>query len=189
MGVTRLPRPSLVEHARLSTGFGDVAASLERLHRTFGPVVDIGYRIPLRVVCLFGPDANKHVLADNAANFTWREAFRMLEVVDGPTALVVSDGEEHRRRRRLVQPAFAMKRVDAHLNLITTELDKTLDGWRPGRRLVAHTELRAAVRRIVVRALFGPDLGTRADEIGERLEPALRYVQRTPLTRFDVDLR
>ncbi len=52
---------------------------------------------------VFGPEANQHVLADGAANFTWREAFGLLEVVDGPTALVLSDGDEHRRRRRLVQ--------------------------------------------------------------------------------------
>jgi cytochrome P450 len=49
--------------------------------------------------------------------------------------------------------------------------------------------LRAAIRRIVVRALFGNPMGDRSDEIGERLEPALRYVQRSPLSRLDVDLR
>ena len=45
------------------------------------------------------------------------------------------------------------------------------------------------MRRIVLRSLFGGLLGDRADEVGERLEPALRYVQRSPLTRFDRDLR
>jgi cytochrome P450 len=166
-----------------------MAWTLERLHRLYGPVVDFGFKVPLRVVCLFGPEANQHVLADNADNFLWAEAFRLLEVVDGPTALVVSDGAEHRRRRRLVQPAFALKRVDAHVELIAAEVDRTLSGWQPGRRLDAHAELRATVRRIVVRALFGDQMGDLADEIGERLEPALRYVQRTPMTRFDVDLR
>ncbi|MEY2590030.1 MAG: hypothetical protein QOJ67_2014 [Acidimicrobiaceae bacterium] len=173
----------------MATRGSDVAWTLERLHRRYGPVVDFGYRFPIRAVCLFGPEANKHLLADNADNFLWAEAFRLLEVVDGPTALVMSDGDEHRRRRRLVQPAFAVKRVDAHLDLIVAELDRTLAGWHPGRRLDAHAELRAAVRRIVVRALFGDQMGAVADEIGDRLEPALRYVQRTPLSRFDVDLR
>jgi cytochrome P450 len=166
-----------------------MAWTLEQLHGRYGAVVDFGFRIPLRAVCLFGPEANQHILADNADNFLWAEAFRMLEVVDGPTALVVSDGAEHRRRRRLVQPAFALKRVDAHLGLAVAEVDATLDGWRPGRKLDAHADLRATVRRIVVRALFGNDMGAQADAIGELLEPALRYVQRTPMTRFDVDLR
>jgi cytochrome P450 len=151
--------------------------------------VDVGFRFPLRAVYLFGPEANQHILADNAGNFTWREAFQLLEVVDGPTALALSDGDEHRRRRRLVQPAFAIKRVDAHLELVVDEIDRALGGWRPGRRLNALAELRAVVRRIVVRALVGQRFGELADEIGARLEPALMYVRRTPLTRLDVDLR
>ena len=188
-GANGLPRPNVVEHLRLAAGVQDLAGTLERIHRTYGPVVDVGYRLPARVVYLFGPEANRHVLADNAANFTWREAFRPLEVVNGPTALVLSDGDVHRRRRRLVQPAFARTRVDAHLELVVHELDRTLDSWRPGRQVRAHADLRAAVRRIVVRALVGHRFGALADEIGQRLEPALRYVQRTPLSRLDVDLR
>lgn len=167
----------------------DIAWTLTRLHDRYGPVVDVGYRIPFRLFYLFGPDGNRHVLADGAANFLWREAFELIEVVNGPTALVLSDGDAHHRRRRLVQPAFSIRRVDAHLDLIVRELDATLDTWTPGRRLVAHTELRPAIRRIVVRALFGEQLGSLADEIGDRLEPALRHVQRTPLRRVDVDLR
>jgi cytochrome P450 len=151
-------------------------------------VVDFGFQFPLRAVYLFGPEANRHILADDAPNFTWREAFRLLEVVDGPTALALSDGDQHRRRRRLVQPAFAIKRVDAHLELVVAEVDRGLAEWRPGRHLNALAELRAVVRRIVVRALVGQRLGELADEIGTRLEPALHYVRRTPLTRFDVDL-
>ena len=50
------------------------------------------------------------------------------------------------------------------------------------------SELRAAIRRIVVRALFGEGLAAEADRIGELLEPALAYVGRTPLSRIDVDL-
>lgn len=168
---------------------GDVGWVLEHLHDTYGPVVEVGYRVPLRVVCVFGPEANRHVLSDHPEDFTWKEAFRLLEVVDGPTALGVSDGAEHRRRRRLVQPAFSVARVNAHLDLVVAEIDRTLAGWTAGRHLDAYAELRSAVRRIAVRALVGERLGDLADEIGRRLEPALAYVQRSPATRFDVNLR
>jgi cytochrome P450 len=165
----------------------DLGALLTHLHAAYGPVVEAGVG-PLRFVYLFGPEANEVVLSSAADRFRWREAFQALEVVDGPTALVLSDGEDHDRRRRLVQPAFAKRRVDAMAAVAVEEVDRTLDGWRPGRRLVAHAELRACVRRNVVRSLFGPTLGDRADEVGELLEPALAYVQRSPLRRIDVDL-
>ena len=162
--------------------------TLVDMRRRFGPVVEVGTG-PFRFVYLFGLEANEHVLGSNAANFEWAPAFRLLEVVDGPTALVMSDGPDHKRRRRLVQPAFSMKRIDAHLGVIVEEVDRALDGWTPGRRFRAYDQLRDAVRRIVLRSLFGDLLGDRADEVGELLEPALRYVQRSPFTRFDRDLR
>lgn len=182
------PRPSLLGHLRLAARITDLAWVLETLHERYGPVVDFGFERVQRAVLLFGPEANRYVLADDPGNFTWKEAMRLLEVVDGPQALLLSDGEEHRRRRRLVQPAFGIKRVDAQLALVVDEIDRALDDWRPGRTLDAHVDLRAAVRRIVVRGLFGYGLGAVADEIGERLEPALRYVGRTPMTRIDIDL-
>jgi cytochrome P450 len=189
VGAPSLPRPGLLEHLRLAAKANDLAGSLERLHDRHPEVVDFGFRFPLRTVIAFGPAANQHLLADDPGNFLWAEAFRLLAVVNGPGALVLSDGDEHRRRRRLVAPAFGIKRVDAHLDLVVSEVDRALAAWTPGRRLVAHAELRAAVRRIVVRALVGHEAGALADQIGERLEPALRYVGRTPMTRVDVDLR
>jgi cytochrome P450 len=182
-------RPGPFEQATLVRGLvRDMGPTLVELRRRYGDVVDLGYG-PLRFTYLFGAEATEHLLATNAANFEWAPAFRMLEVVDGPTALVMSDGPDHKRRRRLVQPAFALKRVDAHLGLVVDEVDRALDEWTPGRSFGAHGQLRGAVRRIVLRSLFGDQLGDRADEVGELLEPALRYLQRLPTARFDHDLR
>jgi cytochrome P450 len=167
---------------------GDLVGVLEDLHRRHGPVVDFGYGSG-RMVLVFGAEANEHVLSSAADAFEWGDAMQALVAVDGPTALVVSDGEDHRRRRRLVQPAFSIKRVDAHLGLVVTEVDRALAAWQPGAQLDAGASLRDAVRRIVVRALFGEHLGTDADRFGALLEPGLRYVQRMPQVRFERDLR
>ena len=131
MGST-LPRPSFREHLKLAAKVNDLAWTLDHLHDTYGPVADVGYRIPIRLVYLMGVEANRYLLSEHPENFTWNEAFSLLEVVNGPTALVLSDGDEHRRRRRLVQPAFAIKRVDAHLGLVVTEIDRALASWTPG---------------------------------------------------------
>jgi cytochrome P450 len=162
--------------------------TVEALQQRYGNVVRFGYR-PFRYTVLFGPEANKLILADHADAFTWREAFAMLEPVDGPTALVVSDGDEHKRRRRLVQPAFHTKRINGYVDLMVEEVDRTLATWAPGRELRASDELRRSVRRIVVRALFGDELRERADEIGDVLEPALDFVDQPLLQQqLKVDL-
>src|SRR2546423_1409853 len=162
--------------------------TVEKLHMRYGNVVRFGYR-PFRYVVLFGADANKLILADRVEAFTWREAFAMLEPVDGPTALVMSDGDEHKRRRRLVQPAFHTKRINGYVDLMVEEVDRTLATWTAGREVRAYDDLRKSVRRIVVRALFGEGLRERADEIGDVLEPALEFVDRPLLQQqLKVDL-
>lgn len=183
-------RLSYVDHLRLfpRLASGDLVGVLTELHRRYGPVVDFGYGSG-RMVLVFGSEANEHVLSTAAHTFEWGEAMQALVAVDGPTALVVSDGEDHRRRRRLVQPAFSIKRVDAHLGLVVTEVDLALAAWQPGTRLDAGASMREAVRRIVVRALFGEQLGAEADRFGELLEPGLKYVQRMPQLRFERNLR
>lgn len=183
-------RLSTRDHLRLvpRAARGDLVGVLQELHRRHGPVVDVGYG-GSRMVVVFGPEANEHVLATHADAFEWGEAMQALVAVDGPTALVVSDGADHKRRRRLVQPAFSIKRIDAHLGLVVTEVDRALAAWTPGARLDAAASLRDAVRRIVVRALFGEHLGAEADRFGELLEPGLRYVQTLPQQRIERDLR
>jgi cytochrome P450 len=161
---------------------------LPELARRYGPVFEIGRPGPVRFVCLVGAEANELVLAGNPSNFLWRDVTASLIPVDGDTALVVSDGDDHRRRRRLVQPAFARKRIEGYLPITVDEVTATIDRWRPGDVVDVHGELRASVRRIVIRALFGDRLKGRADELGDHLQPALDYVNRPFPLRFDHDL-
>ena len=61
-------------------------------------------------VYLLGAEANKFVFA-NADAFSWRETFENLALVDGPTALIVSDGDDHRRRRSVVAPGLRHRQI------------------------------------------------------------------------------
>ena len=83
--------------------------ALLALYRRRGPIVNAGIA-GRGYTYLLGPEANKFVFA-NADAFSWQEAFQVLVPVDGPTALVVSDGADHRRRRSLVAPALQDRQV------------------------------------------------------------------------------
>ena len=163
------------------------AEALRDLHGRYGAVVAFGYR-PFRYVALFGVDANRYLLADHPENFRWREALASLIAVDGDTALVVSDGAEHQRRRRLVQPAFNVPRIQGYLDVMVDEIDRELDTWAQGRRVDAFGSLRRAIRRIAVRSLFGDTLGARADELGEALVAAIDFVNRPISLQFKFDV-
>jgi cytochrome P450 len=66
--------------------------------------------------------------------------------------------------------------VNGYLDVILAELDSTIDAWSPGSVVDASADFRAAVRRIVSRALFGREMGEAADALGRHLQPALDFL-------------
>ena len=154
-----------------------------QLYERYGPVVRL-FSLPSSYTYLFGREANELILSQRPDEFTWREALRALEHVDGPTALVVTDGADHKRRRRLVQPAFATRRIDAAVPIVVDEVDKAIDGFETGGQVDIYATYRKVVRRIVARVLFGAGLAGQADRLGEALEPAMHFIDRPPPFQF-----
>jgi hypothetical protein len=151
---------------------------LRFLHRRRGPVVRFGAGRH-RYAYLFGPEANRFVFANDEL-FTMREAFEGLVPVDGETSLIVSDGAEHKHRRRLVQPAMHHRQVARYRAIMTEGADEVIDRWRPGEVVDAYQAFRGAIRRGTLRSLFGPRLAEDADFLGEHLQALLDLVDRQP---------
>jgi cytochrome P450 len=78
---------------------------------------------------LLGPEANKFVFA-NADAFSWAQTFESLAIVDGPTALIVSDGDDHRRRRSVVAPGLRHRQIQDYVQTMAGNIDAVIDGWR-----------------------------------------------------------
>ncbi|MBQ0984718.1 cytochrome P450 [Streptomyces sp. F63] len=187
MTAGRLPGPGPLGHVRYLRGLlGAPYGALLELRRRYGPVCAFGFG-SRRYVLLFGAEANRLLLSDSPRNprFLSRDVLSLLIPVVGSCAMVVSDGEEHRRRRSLVQPAFAQRRIRGCLPVMLEEIHRMIGGWRPGQTVDAFTEARSCIRRIAVRSLFGDRLEAHTDVIGRDLERALRYINRSPFLRFD----
>jgi cytochrome P450 len=152
--------------------------ALLALHRRRGPMVDAGIGRH-GYVYLFGAEANKFVFANSDA-FNWWEAFQVLVPIDGPTALIVSDGADHRRRRSLVQPAFHHRHIANYLQIMAANADAVIDSWRPGDAVDIFAQLRSAIRRSAIESLFGQRMAGHTDFLGEQLQPLMDLTSRLP---------
>jgi cytochrome P450 len=128
---------------------------------------------------LLGAEANKFVFA-NADAFSWRETFQNLAIVDGPTALIVSDGDDHRRRRSVVAPGLRHRQIQDYVQTMASNIDTVIDRWRPGQRLDIYQQCRSAVRRSTAESLFGQRIAAHSDFLGEQLQPLLDLTHRLP---------
>jgi cytochrome P450 len=149
---------------------------LLRMYETYGPVFTMRL-LYLPVVFALGPEANHHITVSNASNFRWREG-SMGDLIpllgDG---LLTTDGDYHRRARRIMLPAFHRERLLDSTSIMVEESERALAPWRPGERLNLYTWTRRLALRVAMRALFGfdPDRGGRDQRMAEEFEETLGY--------------
>lgn len=188
--VDRLPGPSLWGHRRYIKGMlGKPYDALVELHRVHGPVCKFGVG-GQQYVLMFGAEANELLLTDSPRDpkFLSRDVLTLLIPVVGANAMVVSDGEDHRRRRALVRPAFTRRRIEGYVPTMVDEIHRMIGGWSSGQSVDAFADVRSCIRRIAIHSLFGDRLKAHTDEIGRELQTALNYINRSPFLRFDHDL-
>ncbi|MEV6397183.1 cytochrome P450 [Streptomyces sp. NPDC051907] len=140
-------------------------------YRAHGSVVGVGYGSQ-RTTFVFGPEANAFVFA-NPSLFSWRDSFEVMLPVLGDTALLVTDGPDHHRRRHLTLPAFHRRRIDAYVRLMARNTAAAVETWQSGRRLDLYQALRSVIRCNTVEALYGARLAADNQMIGARLQIAL----------------
>ncbi|MFB6718768.1 cytochrome P450 [Kribbella sp. NPDC056345] len=138
---------------------------------------------PIHFTYLFGAEANRFVFA-NSELFRWREAFEFLVPITGETALITSDGEPHKRRRRLVQPAFHHRQIAGYVDTFRRNADRVIDGWRPGEVVDAYAEFRRAIRRSTIELLFGERLAADEQRLGDQLQLVLDLLDLLPFERL-----
>jgi cytochrome P450 len=149
---------------------------LLRMYETYGPVFTMRL-LYLPVVFALGPEANHYITVSNASNFRWREG-SMGDLIpllgDG---LLTTDGDYHRRARRIMLPAFHRERLLDSTAIMVEETERALEPWRPGERLNLYTWTRRLALRVAMRALFGfdPDRGGRDQRMAEEFEETLGY--------------
>ncbi len=146
---------------------------LLRLYEEYGPVFSMRLMYA-PVVFAIGPEANHHITVTGASNFRWRDG-GMGDLIpllgDG---LLTTDGDYHRRARRIMLPAFHREQIAAAQGVMAEEAERALRSWRPGERLDLYAWTRRLALRVAMRALFGFDPSRSAD-MAARFERALGF--------------
>lgn len=117
----------------------------------------------------------KHVLQDSPRNYTKERTpdFMMLKPMLGE-GMLTSEGESWLRQRRMAQPAFHRRRIEAFGDLMVRMTLEMMEEWAAytidGRSLEMVDEMTRLTLRIVAKALFGYDVSREADVFGDAVE-------------------
>ncbi|MER5465473.1 cytochrome P450 [Streptomyces sp. NPDC002668] len=128
-----------------------------------GPVVRIRLGgLPAYVIN--DADLVRSVLVGEAGRFDQGVMIEKVRPLLG-SGVGTADGAEHRRLRRLMQPAFHKARIARYAATMTAVAAERSAAWQPGRTLRIDEEMNELALTTVARALFSSDLG--ADAITE----------------------
>jgi len=140
---------------------------LQSLARDHGDLVH--FRLgPQDIYIVSNPDWIKDILVTNQANFTKSRFLQRAKVLLGE-GLLTSEGEFHRRQRRLVQPAFHRDRLVGYASAMVETTAHTREQWTDGAQLDMAREMMRLTLGVVAKTLFSADVASDADEIGNAL--------------------
>lgn len=98
--------------------------------------------------------------------------------------LVTSTGNQWKRQRQVLQPAFHREVLASIGALVTRATEKILAGWRVGQAIDVAAEMTRLTLRILGRTLFGTEFPKETDSIGQAITTLLSCVhepgQQTP---------
>jgi cytochrome P450 len=107
-------------------------------------------------------------LVTHNSNFVKGRALQRAKRLLGQ-GLLTSEGDLHRRQRRLVQPAFHRQRIASYASVMVEHADRTSKRWRDGETFDISQEMMRLTLGIVGKTLFDADVQSEADEIGEAM--------------------
>ncbi len=127
---------------------------------------------PQPVFLVSNPDWIRDILVTHQTQFIKSRMLERAKVLLGE-GLLTSEGEFHKRQRRLVQPAFHRERLIGYGASMVEAAAQCRRQWSHGARLDIAREMNRLALAIVAKTLFSADVSSEADEIGAALTEVL----------------
>jgi len=147
-------------------------------YRRYGNLVSFSTRFDPRFVLVFGPEELKRVFTAPPDVLRAGEANALLGPILGERSVLLLDGAEHLRQRKLMLPPFHGERMRAYVEVMVEATDRAIDRWPVGEPFALMPEMQALTLDVIVRAVFGVEEGARSDELKAALRAMIEPLSR-----------
>jgi cytochrome P450 len=155
-----------VQTARL---IGRPVPFFERCRRRFGEtfsarVVGLG-----RIVFISDPSSLKRLFGADRQNTIAPGRNIVLAPVLGQRSLLLLEGDEHLRRRKLMLPPFHGERMRAYETVMAKATERELASWPVGRTFRLHPRMQSITLEVILSAVFGVEDHERRQDLRRNL--------------------
>jgi cytochrome P450 len=103
------------------------------------------------------------------------EANAILRPTLGSHSLLLLDGEEHLRQRKLMLPAFHGERIERYREIMREATERAVASWPAGEPFALRPHTQAITFEVIVRAVFGVDDAAAMERLREPLRRMLDW--------------
>jgi cytochrome P450 family 135 len=167
----RLPPGPRLPRALQTAGFmfGSSPWFIDACRRRFGDAVTFRTLFDGGFVMVFHPTLVKELFQGPPEQLRAGEANAMLGPVVGERSVLLLDGSEHLRHRRLMLPPFHGRRMQAFAEAMRRAADIEIDGWPVGERFALLPSMQSLTLRVIMQAVFGYAPGPAEEELRRRV--------------------
>lgn len=115
------------------------------------------------VVFLCEPEDVKTVFRGTPEQTNMGDINGLFRRVLGTNSLLVIDGDEHLRQRRLLLPPFNGERIAEHYGAMLAAAEEDVATWQEGQTLTLQPHMQAMTLNVILAAVFGLGPGERRD--------------------------
>src|ERR1700722_2372171 len=151
---------------------------LEACRRRYGDAVTFGTLFDQRFVMVFDPELVKEIFQGSSAALHAGEANALLGPILGERSVLLLDGSEHLRHRRLLLPPFHGRQMLGYAQTIRESTDLEIDAWPVSTPFPLLPSMQSLTLRVIVRAVFGYEPGAAEEELRRRLQAMVERLAR-----------
>ncbi len=142
---------------------------LAACRRRYGSAVTFSTLFDSSFVMVFDPALVKQLFQGSNDQLHAGEANALLGPVLGERSVLLLDGAEHLRHRKLMLPQFHGARMQSYAETIRTATDHEIDSWPIGEPFALLPSMRSLTLRVIVEAVFGYGPGAEQRNLAHRL--------------------
>ena len=151
---------------------------IDACRRRYGDAVTFSTLFDERFVMVFHPALIKELFQGPHEQLRAGEANVMLGPIVGERSVLMLDGDQHLRHRRLLLGPFHGRRLQAHADAMRTSADLEIDSWPVGEPFSMLPTMQSLTLRVILRAVFGYEPGAEEEELRRRLRAMLEPLAR-----------
>ena len=139
-------------------------------HRRYGDVFTVRLIPSGRPLVLFTrPEHAKEIFAGDPEVFHAGKGNAILGPIMGEHSLLLQDGAEHKRARKLLMPAFNGQALRGYESLVSDVARAEVDRWADGQELRSLDRMNALTLEVILRVVFGVTDEERLAELRPRV--------------------